>query len=115
MAAAQEWNAMDPGSKDNVLRIIDQEAGGLFDLIDVPEHWESPTASGWWQVRDIVGHLVDTTEGYLIRFDAAKSGTDPGPLAVLPDMAATAGSRHVLLGGDGFRTLRGALRPSRSC
>ena len=93
MAAAQEWNAMHPAAKDNVLRIIDQQARGLFQLIDVPEHWESPTASGWWQVRDIVGHLVDTTEGYLIRFDAARSGTDPGALAVLPDMAATAGSR----------------------
>jgi uncharacterized protein (TIGR03083 family) len=91
--AVREWNAMDPVAKDNVLRIIRTEARGFFDLIEVAEHWEAPTASGWWQVRDIVGHLVDTTEGYLARFEAARSGTDPGPLAGLPDMAETAGSR----------------------
>ena len=96
---SQEWNAMDPSAKDNVLRIVRQEAQGFFELVDTPEHWEAPTASGWWQVRDLVGHLVDTTEGYLARFEAAREGSDPGALAVLPDMAETAGSR-----AEGFRT-----------
>ena len=91
--ATQEWNAMGAAAKDNVLRILNQEAAGFFDLIDVPEHWESPTASGWWQVRDIVGHMVDVTEGYLERFSAARDGRDPEVLASLPDMAETAGGR----------------------
>jgi uncharacterized protein (TIGR03083 family) len=93
MVATQEWNAMDPAAKDNVLRIVKQEAKGFFDLIEVPEHWEAPTASGWWQVRDIVGHLVDTSEGYLERFEAARAGNDPGALAALTEMADTAGGR----------------------
>lgn len=93
MTQTQEWNAMDPSAKDNVLRIVKQEAAGFFELIESPEHWESPTASGWWQVRDIVGHLVDTTEGYLARFEAARNETDPGALAGLPDMATTADGR----------------------
>jgi uncharacterized protein (TIGR03083 family) len=93
MTQPQEWNAMDPGASDNVLRIVKQEAEGFYELIDTPEHWEAPTASGWWHVRDIVGHLVDTTEGYLVRFEAARTGSDPGALAALPDMATTADSR----------------------
>src|ERR671914_588434 len=93
MTQPHEWNAMDPGASDNVLRIVKQEAERFFKLIDTPEHWEAPTASGWWHVRDIVGHLVDTTEGYLVRFEAARTGSDPGALAALPDMATTADSR----------------------
>jgi uncharacterized protein (TIGR03083 family) len=93
MTQTKEWNAMDPSAKDNVLRIVKQEAQGFFELIDTPEHWEAPTASGWWQVRDIVGHLVDTTEGYLVRFTAARNESDPGALAGLLDMATTADSR----------------------
>jgi hypothetical protein len=69
------------------------EAKGFFALIDTPEHWEAPTASGWWQVREVVGHQVDTTDGYLVRFDAARNEADPGALAALPNMAPTAGSR----------------------
>jgi uncharacterized protein (TIGR03083 family) len=90
---AQEWNATDPRAKSNVLRIVKQEAEGFFGLIDDPGRWESATASGWWQVRDIVGHIVDTTEGYLARFKATREGADPGILAGLPDMATTADSR----------------------
>ena len=88
-----EWNAMTFAGKENLLRIVRKEADGFFSLIEVPEHWEAPTASGWWQVRDIVGHMVDTTEGYLERFEATREGRDPATLAGLPDMATTADDR----------------------
>lgn len=88
-----EWDATTYAGRDNLLRTVRNEAEGFFALIEVPEHWESPTASGWWQVRDIVGHMVDTTEGYLERFEAAREGRDPDVLAGLTDMATTAGER----------------------
>ncbi|MGH9247149.1 MAG: maleylpyruvate isomerase family mycothiol-dependent enzyme [Acidimicrobiales bacterium] len=73
-----EWNFMDPASKENVLRFVRQEADGFFALASPTETWEAPTGAGHWQVRDVVGHMVDTTETYFIGFDAAR-GQGGGP------------------------------------
>jgi uncharacterized protein (TIGR03083 family) len=43
----------------------------MLALASSPAAWEAPTASGHWEVRDVIGHLVDTTEGYFAGFDAA--------------------------------------------
>jgi uncharacterized protein (TIGR03083 family) len=67
-----EWNFMDYEAKDNLLRVLREEANGLLALASDPGSWEAPTAAGHWQVRDVVGHLVDTTEGYFAGFDAAR-------------------------------------------
>jgi uncharacterized protein (TIGR03083 family) len=72
--AQAQWDATNHASKDNLLRVIREEAERLFQLAQVPENWEAPTASGHWQVRDIVGHMVDVTEGYLAAFNTARSG-----------------------------------------
>lgn len=82
-----EWNFMDPASKDNVLRAVRYEAERFFGLVSQPDGWERPTAAANWQVRDHVGHMVDTTEGYFKGFDAARgNGSVPDPLGVR-DMA----------------------------
>lgn len=73
-----EWNAMTYEGKDTLLRVVRQEAEGLFAMAREPGAWEAPTACPGWQVRDVVGHLVDVTEGYFASFDAARSGA-PGP------------------------------------
>ena len=96
----EQWDAMNPAGKGNLLRTVKQEAERFFALAEVPENWQSPTASGHWQVRDIVGHLVDTTEGYLERFDLTRNGHTAEPLAPLTDMARTADQRALA-----FRTL----------
>ena len=78
-----EWNFMDFASKDNLLRTVREQSDAMFALASAPEAWEAPTAAGHWQVRDIIGHLVDTTEGYFAGFDIARSdGTAPEPLGV---------------------------------
>jgi uncharacterized protein (TIGR03083 family) len=89
MATAQQtfnkaqWDATNYESKENLLRCVREEAERLFALAEKPEHWEAPTASGHWQVRDIIGHMVDVTEGYLNRFEIARSGgTAPDPLGL---------------------------------
>lgn len=78
-----EWNFMDFASKDNLVRTVRQQSDDMLALASAPEAWEAPTASGHWQVRDIIGHLVDTTEGYFAGFDAANGkGTAADPLGV---------------------------------
>jgi uncharacterized protein (TIGR03083 family) len=52
-------------------------------LASAPPTRPAPTASGHWEVRDVIGHLVDTTEGYFEAIDIARSGgTAPDPLGV---------------------------------
>jgi uncharacterized protein (TIGR03083 family) len=81
------WNFLDPASRGNVERVWRREADGMLALASDPTAWEAPTAAGHWQVRDVVGHLIDTTEAYFRSFDAARGrGEVPEPLG-LPDMA----------------------------
>lgn len=81
--APEQWDATNYASKELLLRTIREEAEGLFRLAAPPENWEAPTASGHWQVRDIVGHMVDVTEGYLNAFGMARAGEEaPAPLGL---------------------------------
>jgi uncharacterized protein (TIGR03083 family) len=89
----EEWDASNPAAKDNLLRVVREEAEAFFALAEVPENWEAPTASGHWQVRDLVGHIIDTTEGYIERFEITRGGGTAEGLAPLRDMAATADKR----------------------
>ena len=57
------WNAMTFEGRDNLLHVVRQEAKRFFELASPPEAWEQPTGCAKWQVRDIVGHLVDTVRG----------------------------------------------------
>jgi uncharacterized protein (TIGR03083 family) len=85
-----EWNATDYAAKDNLLRVVREEAEGFFALIDDPENWNSPTPAGHWQVRDLVGHLVDTTEGYIQRFETTRGGGTAEAIAPITEMAKNA-------------------------
>src|ERR1041384_3740490 len=78
-----EWDATSYEAKDNLLRVVRREADRFFDLAGAPGAWEAPTASEKWQVRDIVGHLIDVTESYFVGFDAARGGAQaPDALGV---------------------------------
>jgi uncharacterized protein (TIGR03083 family) len=91
--AREQWDATNFAAKDNLLRVVREEAESFFAFAEVPEKWEAPTSSGHWQVRDIVGHIIDTTEGYLERFDKTRSGGTAEGLAPLTEMASTADQR----------------------
>lgn len=81
------WNFMDPASRAHIDEVWRRESDGMLALAADPATWEAPTRAGHWQVRDVIGHLVDTTEAYFRSFDAARgAGTVPDPLG-LPDMA----------------------------
>src|SRR6516162_8960512 len=83
-----EWNATGYEAKDNLLRVVHAEAESLFEMAGAEGAWERPTACPMWQVRDIVGHLIDVTEGYFTLFCAARSGAavaEPLGLRVMAD------------------------------
>jgi uncharacterized protein (TIGR03083 family) len=80
------WDATDYASKENLLRVVRQQAEGMFGLAAAPGAWEMPTACPEWQVRDIIGHLIDVTESYFVGFDAARSGTPIPDALGLRDM-----------------------------
>lgn len=82
------WNAMSYQAKDTILRVVRTEGDQFFELVDDDAVWERPTGAGHWQVRDLVAHIVDTTEAYFIAFDAARSGVEMDPAYGLPGMAA---------------------------
>jgi uncharacterized protein (TIGR03083 family) len=78
-----EWDATTYEAKDNLLRVVRREADRFFELAAEPQAWEATTASSPWQVRDLVGHIIDVTESYFVGFDAARSGARPAdPLGV---------------------------------
>jgi uncharacterized protein (TIGR03083 family) len=85
VANPEQWDATNPASKENLLRAVREEAERMLELAEKPDNWEKPTASGHWQVRDIIGHMVDVTEGYLRAFEIARSGGEaPPPIGLLP-------------------------------
>jgi uncharacterized protein (TIGR03083 family) len=82
-----EWNGMTYEAKDNMLRVVREQAEGMFALAE-PEHvWTMPTSSTNWQVRDVIGHIVDVTEGYFVGFDAARAEQEGPESHGLPIMA----------------------------
>jgi uncharacterized protein (TIGR03083 family) len=82
------WNAMTYEGKDTVLGVVRNEATQFFAMVDSDDVWEAPTGAGHWQVRDVVGHIVDTTESYFVAFDSARANAEVPPAYGLPGMAA---------------------------
>jgi uncharacterized protein (TIGR03083 family) len=84
ITARAQWDATNPASKDNLLRVVREQAERMLQLAEVPENWEKSTPCGHWQVRDIVAHMVDVTEGYLEAFRIARAGESaPAPFGLL--------------------------------
>ncbi|HYU19365.1 MAG TPA: maleylpyruvate isomerase family mycothiol-dependent enzyme [Chloroflexota bacterium] len=76
-------NVMEFAGKAHLLGVVRSERAAFYDLIDgaVAGEWEASTPCGEWQVRDLVGHMVDVTEAYLERFGLARAGK-PAPEAL---------------------------------
>ena len=101
MTGDPTWNFLDPASKRRLLDVLRREIEEMFDLAAEPASWHAPTACAGWEVRDMVGHLVAETEGYLSAFDTARRGAAPAKepvgvagMAKASDEAARA-FRHV--------------------
>ncbi|MDT4985771.1 MAG: hypothetical protein QOF95_3261, partial [Pseudonocardiales bacterium] len=90
-----EWDATTYEGKDTILRVVRREADELFALVEPAEVWDRKTACAKWSTRDVVGHLVDTIEGYFAAFDAVHSGTEPAKPHGLPAMSQVAGDQAI--------------------
>jgi uncharacterized protein (TIGR03083 family) len=76
-------NSMDYSGKDTVLDVIRTERANFFDIVDDPKNWYVQTRCTDWEVRDIVGHMIDVTEGYLSRWDMARKNEPADALGLL--------------------------------
>jgi uncharacterized protein (TIGR03083 family) len=90
---------MDYSGKDTVLDVVRTERAKFFDVIDDPRNWNVQTRCTNWEVRDIVGHMIDVTEGYLSRWDMARKG-EPADALGLRIMGETLNEN-----AQAFRTL----------
>ncbi len=93
-------NSMDFSGKDTVLDVVRHESGEFFKLVDDPKNWKVQTRCTEWEVRDIVGHMIDVTEGYLTRWDKArkKESVNSAGLLVM--------SHDLNEGAQSFRSLK---------
>jgi uncharacterized protein (TIGR03083 family) len=82
-APTQAVNTMTFAGKQVLLDVIKAERKDFFELIEDPANWLLETRCEGWQARDIVGHMIDTTEGYLKRWEAARTGGHPEVLNLL--------------------------------
>src|SRR5919198_2811857 len=78
----QVVNPMDPSGKDTVLDVVRTERAKFYDIIDDPKNWNVQTRCTDWEVRDMVGHMIDVTEGYLARWDMPRKGEEVGTLGL---------------------------------
>jgi uncharacterized protein (TIGR03083 family) len=76
-------NSMDYSGKDTVLDVVRTERANFFDIIDNPDNWYVQTRCTEWEVRDIAGHMIDVTEGYLSRWEVARGGGTADALGLL--------------------------------
>jgi uncharacterized protein (TIGR03083 family) len=67
-------NPMVYSNKDVVLDVVRKEHAKFMDIVNDPDNWYVDTRCEGWQVRDLVGHMIDVTEGYLGRWELAEKG-----------------------------------------
>ena len=79
-------NTMSFEGKDVVLDVIRTERQAFYDLIEDPANWDVQSRCTEWKTHDIVDHLIDTTEGYLDRWEAARKG-ETREMLTLPVMS----------------------------
>jgi len=70
-------NPMVYSSKDEVLDVVRTERSKFYDVIENPDNWNVDSRCEGWEIRDLVGHMIDVTEGYLARWDIAQKGAEP--------------------------------------
>jgi uncharacterized protein (TIGR03083 family) len=88
-----EWDATTFDAKDNLLGVVRRQADEFLTLAAAPDAWEARTACPEWQVRDLVGHLIDVTESYFVGFEAARGG------GTVPDALGTRAMQGMLDAG----------------
>jgi uncharacterized protein (TIGR03083 family) len=89
MGSQPAIDTMSYEAKPLMLDVIRTERARFYDLIDDPANWQVQSRCTEWETRDIVGHMIDVTEAYLVRWDAARKqeGPDVVGLQVMAERA----------------------------
>jgi len=83
MAPIRPVNPMAAEGKETVMAILRRDQENFFRLVEDPQNWNVQTRCTEWEVRDLVGHMIDVTEGYLSRWEIAKKGDTAGALGLM--------------------------------
>lgn len=63
-------------TRSTVMSVMRRDREKFIGLVSDPKNWNVETRSVGWQVRDLVGHMIDVMEGYFKNWDLAKKGAD---------------------------------------
>jgi len=65
VTADQSWNFEHPTGRRRLLGELRREIDDMSELAADPARWHMPTACPGWELRDMIGHLLDASESYL--------------------------------------------------
>ena len=82
MTPIRPVNPMAAEGKDTVMTVLRRDQEKFFRLVEDSKNWNVQTRCTEWEVRDLVGHLIDVTEGYLARWEVARRGESVGALGL---------------------------------
>src|SRR5947199_8154713 len=75
-------NPMSAEGKDTVMTVMRRDRDNFTRLVSDAKNWNVDTRCTGWEVRELVGHVIDVMEGYFKNWEAAvagKDGTARGP------------------------------------
>src|SRR5438067_870398 len=88
MATMAPVNPFAAESKNQVMSVMRRDRANFMRLVEDPKNWNVMTRCTGWEVRDLVGHMIDVMEGYVENWEGARKGETPTPLG----MAAMGGT-----------------------
>ena len=63
-------------TRSTVMSVMRRDREKFTKLVSDPKNWNVATRSEGWEVRDLVGHMIDVMEGYFKQWDLAKKGQE---------------------------------------
>jgi hypothetical protein len=59
----------DGAAKSTVMSVMRRDREKFTKLVSDPKNWNVMTRCEGWEVRDLVGHMIDVIEGYFKQWD----------------------------------------------
>jgi uncharacterized protein (TIGR03083 family) len=82
-------NPMAAEAKGVVMEVMRRDRANFTRLVEDPKNWNVMTRCTGWEVRDLVGHMIDVMEGYFKNWEAATTGKEPTAPLGMPAMGET--------------------------
>src|SRR5579864_7994396 len=61
-------------AKSTVMSVMRRDREKFTKLVSDPKNWNVMTRCEGWEVRDLVGHMIDVMEGYFKNWEMTKKG-----------------------------------------